>query len=165
MPTELERRARELLAAEYDRDGRCNIARDLRLGFSNSAIDAALRAIAAALQAQQPGAQAVAWKIPRIVTFANAQRTNCPPDMQAELEGCVAWELSMFGDAAPVIDKHGTLHRPIPLYTAPPPLPEDVSEEDVEAAINAWVSTEGGEAAMRAALESYRARLAAKGGV
>ena len=46
---------------------------------------------------------------------------------------------------------------------APPPLPEGVSEEDVEAAMNAWVSTEGGEAAMRAALESYRARLAAKG--
>ena len=108
---------------------------------------------AALQQAQQPGAQAVAWR-----------RWN-EDEGDYELTSNSAW-------AAMYLNRGWE-----PLYTAPPPLPEGVSEEDVEAATMAYaelavkygysndVRTVGVDPeCIRAALESYRARLAAKGG-
>lgn len=59
MPTELEQRARELLAAEYERQGSRGFAEALRSGGDAGTDVFYLRAIVAALQAQQPGAQVV----------------------------------------------------------------------------------------------------------
>lgn len=88
----------------------------------------------------EPVAKPLAWYVPHLLTFKNAERTNCPPELQGELEGQVAWEASLIGDGHPVTDKHGVTHRPIPLYPAPAPAPR-VSAEDlalVDAELRYW---------------------------
>jgi hypothetical protein len=87
-------------------------------------------------QSENPGqvadAQPVAWMVPSVLSFNRALRTNCPAELQAELEGVVKWEPSLIGDRPPVVDKFGVTHRPSPLvYAAQPsaqaqPLAKDV---------------------------------------
>lgn len=146
MVNELEQKARELLAAEYVRSGASE--RTARVSSESPNNDSAIRAIVAALQqAQQPGAQAAA----RTYRLATG-------------EARIDFTEDRFRDLPP-----GTN-----LYAASPPLPEGVSEEDVDAALKvkwplhynvmsaARLAYERGY--MRKILESYRARLAAKAG-
>jgi hypothetical protein len=134
MPTELERRARELLAAEYRADGVDDFADEvLKRPFEllNRDEKRALRAIVAALQAQQPGAQAVA---------------QAPNRVRTEVYEDGKWRtLCVYGFSRP--------------DTQPPSIPEP-SEEDVELAHQAY-SFAGGPVfkRIRAALTTYTARL------
>lgn len=78
---------------------------------------AQLQAISEAVTAQSE--IPAAWHRPHIVTFDGVVRTDCPKDLQAELEGTVAWEVGTFSDGIQVTDKHGIMHHSRPLF---PPL-------------------------------------------
>ena len=78
--------------------------------------------IDAHLSQPQPVAQgeAVACMFPSIVSFKKAVRTSCPPELQDELEGTVAWHPEVFIEDTSVVDKHGVVHRSYPLYGLAP---------------------------------------------
>lgn len=63
----------------------------------------------------------VAWMYPKIVSFKNAVRTSCPPELQPEIEGTVAWHPEVYGEEYSVTDKHGVTHHSYPLYRRPAP--------------------------------------------
>lgn len=113
----LEQRARGLLASEFPlADGfSAVLVRDMsipQLGVVDTAI--ALRAIVAALQAQQPGAQAVAWHTDDHLTDKSA--TTYDPVI-ADRWRAKGWPVT-------------------PHYTDPqPPSIPEPSEDDVEAAL------------------------------
>ncbi len=192
MATELEQKARELLAAELERDGYSVTLYAVRNGWKLPGLpDCALRAIAAALQqAQQPGQSFNEW-------FAEFDKQNHYPELLAReawnaalrsqqpgaqavgyVSPHVVEHLRAGGFSATTITPHRAMKDDVAIYTAPPPLPEGVSEEDVEAeAISLWHrfapddriewdeephKAEYRDAA-RSILESYRARLAARG--
>jgi hypothetical protein len=172
MPTELELRARELLAAEQESAGFPYTAWRIREQIDLTDDEAiAIRAIAAALPAQQPGAQAVAPEV------AVAWQRRIRGDSGKWLAWS-EWE-DLYGEGK--VQKVGRFDCEYrPLYTHPQPtegttpvvtIPEP-SEEDAKVAecdrvrhlkaISAYGSAgvdERYDMAMRAALTTYTARL------
>lgn len=159
MPTELEQRARELLAAEYERQGSRGFAEALRSGGDAGTDVFYLRAITAALQAQQPGAQAVAFRF----------RHEGPWSRWLEMN-----ELHHY-------DRNGSLvNGPAPAWEVeyaylgqPPSIPEP-SDEDIDGALTVAFGEKAttGEAEadrhwrdlVRDILTTDRARLRERGG-
>lgn len=57
-----------------------------------------------------------AWMNPHIISFkSGAKLVSQDPEIQAALEGTVAWTPSLIGDAPCVVDKHGNRYCPRPL--------------------------------------------------
>lgn len=170
MANELKQKARELLAAELERNGYGEILYAVRNGWKLPGLpECALRAIAAALQQAQQSTngagQAVAW------------RYVLPPE-----EGCTEWVAGAWRDLAPAhkesiaaYARRGARIEYAYSGAPPPPLPE-VSE-----AVNAMhdareclalATTDPTHERLRGigarlrsaaeALESYRGRLAAR---
>lgn len=114
-----------------------------------AAYNSVTETVAALQQAQQPGAQAVGYVSPHVVEHLRSGGHSCT-----------------------TITSHRAMLDDVALYTAPPPLPEGVSEEDVDAALKvkwplhynvmsaARLAYERDD--MRKILESYRARLVAR---
>jgi hypothetical protein len=162
MPTELERRARELLGRgtpmarlQWILDELAKLFPDAHSMLASDPPEPKyIAAIAAALQAQQPTNSAI--RDFRATEFDTAQQ----PGAQAVgyVSPHVIEHLRNGGHSCTTITAHRAMLDDVALYTQLPSIPEP-SEADVEAAINAWVSTEGGEAAMHAALTTYTARL------
>jgi hypothetical protein len=128
MPTELEQRALPPLPQKEAFDP-----------FGYTALqmhDYALRAIAAALQTQQPGAQAVGYVSPHVIEH-----------------------LRNGGHSCTTITAHRAMLDDVALYTQPPSIPEP-SKDDVHAACCAFPKSYPGlYEDTRAALTTYTARL------
>jgi hypothetical protein len=164
MPTELELRARELLAAEQESAGFPYTAWRIREQIDLTDDEAiAIRAIAAALPAQQPGAQAVAPEV------AVAWQRRIRGDSGKWLAWS-EWE-DLYGEGK--VQKVGRFdceYRPLYTHPQPPSIPEP-SEDDVEASCIAydaeigldtspeWLSEIDDKTPIRAALTTYTARL------
>lgn len=102
---------------------------------------------AVAAQSKTPAA----WYRPHIVTFDGVVRTDCPKDLQAELEGTVAWEVGTFSDGIRVTDKHGVTHHSQPLF---PPLRFPVDADPATSPTGAKTDSERVSAAsLQAALD------------
>lgn len=168
MANELEQRARQLLSARLESAGQQPIAGDVFYGREHPAMTVAIRTLAAALQqAQQPSEQPPSIPEPsgEDVSASGAAYSVALSNYGTRLRGKSAHEVATL---AALTTYTARLRERIGTPTAP--LPEGVSEEDAKAAIaarNASLNKHPGDAVigMRAALESYRARLAAKGGV
>lgn len=223
MENELEQKARELLAAEFDILGDREHADSIRAGAIRSPHrhGPVIRAIVAALQqaqqhrrnpafvgewhekaialgydgvadmlyavergepplhiatalakaagqkAQQPGAQAVAWPsglLDRVKAaeqrIENGHAPRRIPADPSDVDLVLAEVRCLLEGSAPPFWLKSEA-------TAPPPLPEGVSEEDVQTAFRIIIDSSRGDPVtlsdVRTALESYRARLAARG--
>lgn len=79
-----------------------------------------------------------AYLIPHLLTFKNAVRTSCPPELQGDIEGTVGWEASTFCDFDSVTDKNGVVHNVVPLIAAPASLGDAkaVAPIDIGAIVN-----------------------------
>jgi hypothetical protein len=145
----IEQRARELLAVELSSDA--DLARMVKTGSYAGLVYAteALRAIVAALQTQQPGAQAVAWRY--------------------QFFGEKGWSWALV-PKVPDFIKGRAIIEPLYTHPQPPSIPEP-SEADVEASCIAydaelgintspeWLSEIDDKTPIRAALTTYTARL------
>lgn len=123
MPTELEQRARELLAAELvacESGEHANWI--LHDGSLNYLERSALAAIAAALQAQQPDAQAVVWAL----QFPDDDRLNLSIVFDTKEE------------AENYADKCGSNIVIVPLYLHPQPPTSNVLREIPEPSAECW---------------------------
>lgn len=189
MANELKQRARELLAAELrligpevmNVGGMDRVADSVINGTRRFVvIRAAIRAIVAALQQAQQQSRGAAR---RKVGTASDSPTNLDtppqqPGAQAVTEELIDEAVNCAWHVAGTTlhsreDIKAAVKAIYPMFVGkiivapPPPLPEGVSEEDVEAAVLAFdlvgPQPEWRSKSMRAALESYRARLAAKG--
>ena len=72
----------------------------------------------AARKAPRPGSSDAGiegWKVPHLVSFKGVVRTSCPKHLQDDLEGTVAWSVSMFGQGVKVTDRYGVVHESMPL--------------------------------------------------
>jgi hypothetical protein len=170
MPTELEQRARELLAAEYERRGYRHQAAGVRAGTYpayDEQKDIFCKAIAAALQAQQPINGDVESSKPAAVPSVDGGPGNyvapaSPPSQQPDAQAVGYIDegddgSGMFAEFYPDRD----LSVGAKLYTQPPSIP-DPSEEDIGASIDAHgpaLADGTAWSAMRAALTTYTARL------
>lgn len=193
MANDLEQKARELLEFERHKP------------TENTGIvcySAALRAIAAALQAQQPrGSRLTAYDgLTEQFCDEVARLADDAPGIHDAVRGALAscdasivpncgqqpgaQAVAIVGDDLYPgwVDDAPDLPPGTKLYTAPPPLPEGVSEEDAKAALAAMDAvlveltglygveklSDDHQAELlqgiRAALENFLARLAAKGG-
>lgn len=138
----IEQRARELLAAEVEAAGRKLSARAIvHGGIVSVEIEEALSAIAAALQAQQPGAQAVGYVSPSVVEH-----------------------LRNGGHACTTITAHQAMPDDVALYTGPqPPSIPEPNHDDIAAALDAYMAKMRDDrslwASIEAALTAYTARL------
>lgn len=117
MPNELEQKARELWIAEHRHDAGRVVA--IKAGLLTADDRRALRAIAAALQARQPGAQAVAAH-----AYMQPETLNsCDP---VRFEQCRREYPDTYADWYPVYT-----------HPQPPSIPEP-SEDDAKSAMDAF---------------------------
>ena len=160
MPTELEQRARELLAAEYERQGSRGFAEALRSGGDAGTDVFYLRAITAALQAQQPGEPMFTASMYGSAEAASKARA----EWEAQQPGAQAADLYTVDDSAQACSDGccgGCQFRP---YIPQPPSIPEPSEDDVEAAKDAFDDVYDGmpgsdRPSLRAALATYTAWL------
>ena len=154
----LKQRARELLAAESERDGYTYAAWRIRNGEADK--EAPMRAIVAALQAQQPDEPMFTASMYGSAEAASKARA----EWEAQQPGAQAADLYTVDDSAQACSDGccgGCQFRP---YIPQPPSIPEPSEDDVEAAKDAFDDVYDGmpgsdRPSLRAALATYTARL------